>query len=163
MRNPLKLASRLLFAVAAAATLACGEGSESGTGPSTPPPSGGEPVAVGGTYALNQVRTLGNLGGGGSGLPADFVDGSGDHLVFLSGSLVLGEDGRFDMAVQATFRGNAVEMTDYGTYSVAGGGSIDFDSEKSTPRLTNGSVVSQNKITANTQFGGIPFEIDVVK
>jgi hypothetical protein len=161
MRNALKLASRLFLAVAVAGAAACGGGSDGGTGPSTPPPGGDNSGSVSGTYALTQVRTLGNLGGGGAGLPADFVDGSGSHLVFLSGTMVLGDDGRFDLTVQITFRGSPNELTDYGTYSVSGGGTIDFDSEKSSPRLSTGYVMSANKITANSQFGGIPFEIDL--
>jgi hypothetical protein len=116
---------------------------------------------INGTYALTQVRTLGHLSGGGSGLPVDFVDGSGDHLVFLSGTLILGADGTFDMKVQVTFKGNPSELTDYGTYSATSGG-ITFGSQKSTPRLSTGTV-SGNQITAQSQFGGIPFEIDVVK
>ena len=63
------------------------------------------------------------------------------------------------MKVQVTFKGNASEMTDYGTYSESGG-SLSFQSQKSSPRLSTGTI-SGNKITANSQFGGIPFEIDV--
>jgi hypothetical protein len=100
-------------------------------------------------------------GSSASGLPVDFVDGSGDHLVFLSGTLALGADGTFDMKVQVTFKGNPSELTDYGTYSVTSG-SITFSSQKSTPRLSTGTV-SGNQITAQSQFGSIPFEIDVVK
>lgn len=158
MRTTLKTATRLLLAVAVAGAAACG-GSDA-TGPSNPAP-GGNSGSVDGSYALTQVRTLGKLSGGGSGLPVEFVDGSGDHLVFQSGTLILGADGSFDLKVQVTFKGNPSELTDYGTYSVSGGGSIDFDSQKSTPRLSTGSVVSSKKITAKSQFGGIPFEIDV--
>jgi hypothetical protein len=159
MRSTLRSATRLLLTLAVVGATACGSGDDA-TAPSpgpepTPPPSGD----VGGSYALKQVRTLGNLGGGGSGLPVTFVDGSGDQLVFNSGTLVLASDGTFDMKVQVTFKGSAAELTDYGTYSVAGG-SIDFDSQKSTPRLST-ATASGNKITANSQFGGIPFEIDL--
>jgi len=88
--------------------------------------------------------------------------GSGAHLVFLSGTLTLGADGAFDLKVQVTFKGNPSELTDYGTYTVSEGGTIDFNSQKSTPRLSTGTV-NGNMITAHSQFGGIPFEIDVQK
>jgi hypothetical protein len=141
----------------ALATAACGGDSDS-TGPSAP---SSPPADVSGSYSLIQVRTLGNLGGGGSGLPVDFVDGSGDHLVFISGTLVLTADNRFDLSVEATFKGSPVTMTDYGSYS-ANGASIDFDSEKSSPRLSTGTL-SGAKLTAQSQFGNIPFEIDLQK
>ena len=83
----------------ALATAACGGDGDS-TGPSGPSgPSNQPPADVSGSYALTQVRTLGNLGGGGSGLPVTFTDGSGDQLVFLSGTLLLGNDGTFDLSV----------------------------------------------------------------
>ena len=75
--------------------------------------------------------------------------------------MTLGADGTFDMKVQVTFKGSPSELTDYGTYSVTGG-SITFSSQKSTPRLSTGTV-SGNQIRAQSQFGSIPFEIDVVK
>jgi hypothetical protein len=160
MRSPLKIATRLFLTVAVAGAAACGGDSSGSTGPSNPPPGPGPSDGVNGSYSLIQVRTLGNLGGGGTGLPVTFIDGSGDHLVFNSGTLTVGTDGRFDLKVQVTFKGSESELTDYGTYSVSEGGSIDFDSEKSTPRLSNGTVTG-NKITANGQVGGIPFEFDV--
>jgi hypothetical protein len=161
MRNTLKIASRLLLAVIVAGAAACGDGSDGTTGPSTPPPGGGSSSEASGSYALAQVRTLGHLSGGGSGLPVTFIDGSGDHLVFLSGTLAMGADGSFDMKVQVTFKGNASELTDHGTYSVSGG-NIVYASQKSTPRLSTGTL-NGNQITAKSQFGGIEFEIDVVR
>jgi hypothetical protein len=159
MRSTLRTATRLFLTLAVVGATACGGGDDatapsSGSEPGNPPSSD-----VSGSYALKQVRTLGNLGGGGSGLPVTFIDGSGDQLVFSSGTLVLASDGTFDMKVQVTFKGSSAELTDYGTYSVAGG-SIDFDSQKATPRLST-ATVSGNKVTANSQFGGIPFEIDL--
>ena len=157
MRTTIRTATRLLLGLAIVGAAACGSGDDA-TAPSPgPAPSGG----ISGNYALAQVRTHGNLSGGGSGLPVTFVDGSGDHLVFLSGTLTLGADGAFDMKVQVTFKGNPSELTDYGTYTESGG-TIAFSSQKSTPRLSSGTV-SCNQITAQSQFGGIPFEIDVVK
>ena len=157
MRSTLRTATRTLLALSVIGATACGGGEgDDSTGPSTPPPASGE---VSGSYALKQVRTLGNLGGGGSGLPVDFVDGGGNHLVFKSGTLVLGSDGSFDMKVQVTFKGSEGELTDYGTYSAAGS-SISFSSQKATPRLSTGTM-SGNKMTANSQFAGIPFEIDL--
>jgi len=161
MRDTLRIATRLFLAVAVAGAAACGGGSDGSTGPSDPGPSApSNPAEVGGSYALKQVRTLGHLGGGGSGLPVTFVDGAGHQLTFKSGTLVLGTDGTFDMKVQVTLGGNSGDLTDSGTYSVSGGGVIDFDSQKATPRLSTGTV-SGNKITAQSQFAGIPFEIDV--
>jgi len=159
MRSTMRSASRLVLALAFAGLTACGSGDDA-TAPSPGPEPAPPPSAdVSGSYALTQVRTLGHLGGGGSGLPVTFVDGSGDQLVFNSGTLVLASDGTFDMKVQVTFKGSAAELTDYGTYSMAGG-SIDFNSQKATPRLST-ATRSGNKITANSQFGGIPFEIDL--
>jgi hypothetical protein len=158
MRTTMRTTTRLLLGLAILAAAACG-GGEDATSPSPDPTPSAD---ISGTYALAQVRTHGHLSGGGSGLPVDFVDGSGDHLVFLSGTVTLGADGTFDLKVQVTFKGNSSELTDYGTYSVSGGGSITFSSQKSTPRLSTGTV-SGNQITAQSQFGSIPFEIDVVK
>ena len=158
MRTTIRTATRFLLGLAVVATAACGGSGGDATAPSDPPATGG----ISGTYALTQVRTLGTLSGGGSGLPVTFIDGSGDHLVFQGGTLTLGDGGTFDMKVQVTFKGNPSELTDYGTYTTSGGGGIDFYSQKSTPRLSTGSV-SGNTITANSQFGGIPFEVDVVK
>jgi hypothetical protein len=158
MRGTIRTTTRLLLGLAILGAAACGGGGGDATAPSPDPTPSGD---ISGAYTLAQVRTLGHLSGGGSGLPVDFVDGSGDHLVFLSGTLTLGADGTFDMKVQVTFKGNPSELTDYGTYS-ASSGSISFSSQKSTPRLSTGTV-SGNQITAQSQFGGIPFEIDVVK
>ena len=158
MHTTLRSATRLLLGLAVVAAAACGgeDGGSTAPNPNPEPTPSGEIAA---TYALTQVRTLGNLGGGGSGLPVTFTDGSGSQLVFLSGTLILGSDGAFDMKVQVTFKGNASEMTDYGTYSESGG-SLSFQSGKSSPRLSSGTI-SGNKITVNSQFGGIPFEIEV--
>jgi len=160
MRTTMRTTTRLFLGFAILAAAACGGGGEDATAPS-PSPDPTPSADISGTYALAQVRTHGHLSGGGSGLPVDFVDGSGDHLVFLSGTVTLGADGTFDMRVQVTFKGNPLELTDYGTYSVTSG-SITFSSQKSTPRLSTGTV-SGNQITAQSQFGSIPFEIDVVK
>ena len=157
MRNFSKIATRAFALLAITGAVACSGGDDGGAGPSSPTPA----TDATGTYSLTQVRTLGNLGGGGSGLPVTFTDGSGDELVFLDGSLTIGTDGRFDLEVHVTFRGNPATMTDYGTYSTSGG-SVTFSSEKSTPRLSTASQ-SGNTMTANSQFGGIPFEIDLVK
>ena len=159
MRTMMRTATRLLFGLVVAGVAACGGGDDA-TAPSGPPapPAGG---SVDGSYALSQVRTLGHLGGGGSGLPVTFTDGAGNQLVFLSGTLTMGSDGSFDMKVQTTYKGNAAELTDYGTYE-SSGASVTFHSGKSSPRLSTGSV-SGNTMTANSQFGGIPFEIDLVR
>jgi hypothetical protein len=158
MRTNVKFLTHLLLALTVSAAAACG-GDGGSTGPEPGP--GPAPADVSGTYSLNQVRTLSDLGGGGSALPCDFIDGSGDHLVFLGGTLILAADGTFDMKVQVTFKGNPSELTDHGSYAVSDG-VIDFDSHKATPRLSDGTV-SGNVITAHSQFGGIPFEIDLVK
>ena len=155
MHTTLRSATRLLLGLAAVATAACGGEDGGSTGPNPDPVPASEIAA---SYALTQVRTLGNLGGGGSGLPVAFTDGSGAQLVFQTGTLILGSDGTFDMTVQVALKGNASELTDYGTYTVSGG-SLSFQSQKSKPRLSTGTI-SGNKITANSEFLGIPFEID---
>jgi hypothetical protein len=142
------------FALLTLTVAACG-----GDGDSTgPAPAPGD---VAGTYNLNQVISKGNLGGGGSGMPVTFTDGGGTSLTFVSGTLVLAEDGSYDLTVEATFGSSDVTMTDYGTYSAAGS-SIDFTSTHDPERLTDGSL-SANQVTANSQFGGIPFEIRLAK
>lgn len=157
MHTMSRFATRLFLGLIVAGAAACGGGSDT-TAPS-PAPGDGQ---VSGVYTLSAVRTLGNLQGGGDGIPVTFTDGSGRPLVFESGTLTLGADGAFDLAVQAKFNGSATEMTDYGTYTVSGGGTIDFNSEKSSPRLSTGSL-SGNQVKAFSQFGGIPFEITTVK
>jgi hypothetical protein len=156
MQTTFRSATRLLLGLAVVAAAACGGDSGGSTAPNPDP----VPSDISGSYALSQVRTLGNLGGGGNGLPVTFSDGSGAELVFQSGTLILGSDGAFDLKVQVTFKGDPAELTDYGTYSVSGGGTVDFHSQKSSPRLSSGTI-SGNKITANSQFAGIAFEIDV--
>ena len=144
------------FAVVALATAACGDDSNDNTGPSAPPPAD-----VSGTYQLQRVRTLGNLGGGGNSLPVTITDGGGSTLTFQSGTLVLAEDGTYTLEVEAEFNGGGVTMTDEGSYSMAGA-TIDFDPSSSQQRMKDGTV-SGSALTAKTQFGGIPFEIDLSK
>jgi hypothetical protein len=157
MRTMMKHATRVLLGLVVAGAAACGGGGDDATAPSGPPAGG----TVEGSYALSHVRTLGNLGGGGNGMPVSFTDGAGHQLVFLSGTLAMASDGAFNLAVQTTYRGSPAELTDYGTYEAAGAG-ITFHSGKSTPRLSTGGI-SGNTLTANSQFGGIPFEIQLVK
>ena len=143
------------IAALALATAACGGDGGDSTGP------GPVPADVSGTYALTGLRTLGNLNGGGSGLPVTFTDGSGSTLTFLSGELVLTADGAYTLEVEAEFNGGGVTMTDEGLYDVEGN-SIDFNPTGSPQRMKSGTI-SGSSITAETQFGGIPFEIDVSK
>jgi hypothetical protein len=119
------------------------------------------PADVSGTYALTSLRTLGTLGGGGNGLPVTFTDGSGSTLTFKTGELVLAANGSYTLEVEAEFNGGDVTLSDEGSYSTAGS-AIDFTPSGSPARMKDGTV-SGNKITAETQFGGIPFEIKVAK
>ncbi len=144
------------FAVVALATAACGDDNNDNTGPSAPPPAD-----VSGTYQLERVRTLGNLGGGGNSLPVTFTDGSGSTLTFQTGVLVLAQDGTYTLEVEAEFNGGGVTLTDEGNYSMAGA-TIDFEPTGDPERMVNGTI-SGNAMTAQTQFGGIPFEIDLSK
>jgi hypothetical protein len=159
MRTMSRFAARVFLGLFAAGAAACGGGGDATAPSPAPGPGDGQ---VSGVYTLTAVRTLGNLHGGGPGIPVTFTDGAGRPLVFQSGILTLGADGAFDLAVQATFNGSHTEMTDAGTYTVSGGGTIDFDSQRSTPRLSTG-VVSGNQVKAYSQFGGIPFEITTSK
>ena len=145
------------IATLALVTAACGGDDSGSTGPSDPPPSSN----ASGVYALTSLRTLGHLGGGGSGLPVTFTDGSGSTLTFKSGELVMTAGGAYTLEIKAAYNGGDITMSDEGHYSVAGS-AIDFDPTSSTKRMKDGSI-SGNKITANTQFGGIPFEIHVAK
>jgi hypothetical protein len=137
----------------ALATAACG--GDDSTGPEP------VPADVSGTYALTSLRTLGTLHGGGNGLPVTFTDGGGHTLTFSSGELVLAADGSYTLEVEAAFNGGAVTMSDEGNYSISGS-SIDFTPTGSPARMKDGTV-SGSSITAETQFGGIPFEIKVKK
>jgi len=142
----------------AIATAACGGGDGGDTtGPSDP----GVPADVSGTYAITGIKTLGTLHGGGSGMPVTFTDGGGSSLTFNSGSLTLNGDNGYSLSVDASFNGSAVTMTDEGTWSLAGN-SITFSPSGSPKRMKDGTV-GGTKITARTQFGGIPFEITVQK
>jgi hypothetical protein len=143
------------FTALALGTAACG-GDNDSTGPAAPPPAD-----VSGTYDLTGLRTLGTLGGGGNGLPVTFTDGSGSTLKFSSGYLELLADGSYYLEVEAEFNGGGVTMSDEGTYDMSGS-AIDFTPTGSPARMRDG-VVSGSSITAETQFGGIPFEIDLEK
>jgi hypothetical protein len=138
-----RLAGTALTALAIG-TAACGGDSDS-TGPAP------APADVSGTYDLTGLRTLGNLGGGGAGLPVTFTDGGGATLRFESGYLELLADGSYYLEVEAEFNGGGVTMSDEGVYEV------------SDPARMRDGVVSGSSITAETQFGGIPFEIDLQK
>ena len=143
------------LAVVSLATAACG-GDDDSTGPSAP-----APADVSGTYQLLRLRSLGSLGGGGNGLPVTFTDGGGSTLTFQTGVLVLAQDGTYTLEVEAAFNGNGLTMTDEGNYSVAGN-SIDFEPTGDPQRMESGTI-SGNAMTAQTQFGGIPFEVDLSK
>lgn len=136
------------------ATAACGDDNDN-TGP------GPAPADVSGSYALTRLRSLGSLGGGGSSLPVTFTDGSGSTLTFESGQLVLAADGTYTLDVDAEFNGGNVTLTDEGNYSVEGN-SIDFDPTGDPQRMESGTI-SGNAMTAQTQFGGIPFEVELSK
>ena len=142
------------FTALALATAACG-GDNDSTGPAP------APADVSGIYDLTGMRTLGNLGGGGSGLPVTFSDGGGSTLKFESGYLELLADGTYWLEVEAEFNGGGVTMTDEGVYEVSGP-AIDFTPDGDPARMRDG-IVSGSSITAETQFGGIPFEIDLAK
>jgi hypothetical protein len=149
-----RLAGTALTALAIG-TAACGGDSDS-TGPSAP-----APADVSGTYDLTGLRTLGNLGGGGAGLPVTFTDGGGSSLRFESGHLELLADGSYYLEVEAEFNGGDVTMTDEGVYDVSGN-AIDFTPTGSPERMRDGTI-SGNSMTAEVQFGGIPFEMDLAK
>src|SRR5262245_17438735 len=106
-----RLAGTALTALAIG-TAACGGASHS-TGPAP------APADVSGSYDLTGLRTLGNLGGGGAGLPVTFTDGGGSTLRFNSGHLELLADGSYTLEVEAEFNGGDVTMTDEGVYDVS--------------------------------------------
>jgi hypothetical protein len=140
--------------VVSLATAACG--GDDYTGPSAP-----ALADVSGSYQLVGLRSLGSLHGGGHGLPVTFSDGGGSTLTFQGGQLVLAQDGTYTLEVEAEFNGGGVTLTDEGNYSTAGN-SIDFTPTGSPERMKDGTI-SGNAMTAQTQFGGIPFEIDLSK
>ena len=140
--------------VLALGTAACG-GDNDSTGPDP------APADVSGTYDLTGLRSLGNLGGGGNGLPVTFIGGGGATLKFNSGHLELLADGSYSLEVEAEYNGGSVTMTDEGNYDVSGN-IIDFTPTGDPARMRDG-VVSGSSIKAETQFGGIPFEIDLEK
>ena len=146
----------IAFTSLALVTAACGGDDNGPSGPSAP-----APADVSGTYALTSLRTLGNLGGGGNGVPVTFTDGSGSTLTFNTGHLTLNSDGSYELEVEAQFNGGDVTMTDEGSYDVSGN-SIDFTPSGDPARMKDGTI-SGSSMTAETQFGGIPFEIDLQK
>jgi hypothetical protein len=140
----------------ALATAACGGDDDNGsTGPQP------VPADVSGTYSLTSLRTLGNLQGGGHGLPVTFTDGGGSTLTFLSGHITLNADGSYELEVEAEFNGGDVVMDDEGVYDISGN-AIDFSPTGDPARMKDG-IISGTTMTAETQFGGIPFEIDLEK
>jgi hypothetical protein len=140
----------------ALATAACGGDDGGPSGPSAP-----APADVSGTYDLTRLRALGNLGGGGNGLPVTFIGGGGATLTFNSGHLTLKSDGSYELEVEAVYNGGGLTMNDEGTYDVSGN-SIDFTPTGDPARMKDGTI-SGTSMTAETQFGGIPFEIDLQK
>jgi hypothetical protein len=144
----------------ALATAACGGDDDGPSGPSAPAPAPA-PADVSGTYDLTRLRALGNLGGGGNSLPVTFLGGGGATLTFNSGHLTLNSDGSYELEVEAVYNGGGVTMDDQGTYDVSGN-SIGFTPTGSPARMKDGTI-SGSSMTAETQFGGIPFEIDLQK
>jgi hypothetical protein len=94
-------------------------------------------------------------------VPVTFTDGSGSTLRFTSGHLTLNADGSYELEVEAEFNGGEVTMDDVGSYDVSGS-SIDFTPTGHPARMKDGTI-SGASLTAETQFGGIPFEIDLQK
>jgi hypothetical protein len=146
----------IAFTSLALATAACGGDDSGPSGPSAP-----APADVSGTYDLTSLRALANLGGGGNSLPVTFIGGGGSTLTFKSGHLTLNSDGSYDLVVEAVYNGGDVTMSDEGNYDVSGS-SIDFTPTGSPARMKDGTI-SGSSMTAETQFGGIPFEIDLQK
>jgi hypothetical protein len=100
-----------------------------------------------GTYSLTQVRTLGNLGGGGSGF-GDVHDGRAMSS-FLNGA---SPSARWPVRPGgASPLGNLATMTDYGTYSAR-------RQRRQFEKLPWLSTASQagNTMTANTAGGNLP-------
>jgi hypothetical protein len=143
------------FTTLAVATAACGGDDNGSTGPQP------VPADVSGTYSLTSLRSLGSLGGGGNGLPVTFTDGSGSTLTFSTGVMVLNADGSYTLEVEAEFNGGGVTLTDEGLYDLTGN-AIDFTPTGDPARMRDGTI-SGTSMTAETQFGGIPFEIDLQK
>jgi hypothetical protein len=143
------------FTTLAVATAACGGDDNGSTGPQP------VPADVSGTYALTSLRSLGSLGGGGNGLPVTFTDGSGSTLTFSTGVMILNADGSYTLEVEAEFNGGGVTLTDEGLYDLTGN-AIDFTPTGDPARMRDGTI-SGTSMTAETQFGGIPFEIDLQK
>ena len=143
------------FTTLAVATAACGGDDNGSTGPQP------VPADVSGTYALTSLRSLGSLGGGGNGLPVTFTDGSGSTLTFSTGVMILNADGSYTLEVEAEFNGGGVTLTDEGLYDLTGN-AIDFTPTGDPARMRDGTI-SGTSMKAETQFGGIPFEIDLQK
>ncbi len=143
------------FTTLAVATAACGGDDDGSTGPQP------VPTDVSGTYSITSLRSLGSLGGGGNGLPVTFTDGSGSTLTFSTGVMVLNADGSYTLEVEAEFNGGGVTLTDEGLYDLTGN-AIDFTPTGDPARMRDGTI-SGTSMTAETQFGGIPFEIDLQK
>jgi len=146
----------IAFASLALATAACGGDDGGPSGPSAP-----APADVSGTYGLTSLRALANLGGGGNGLPVTFIGGGGSTLTFKSGHLTLTSGGAYELLVEAVYNGGDITMSDEGNYDVSGN-SIDFTPTGDPARMRDGTI-SGSSMTAKTQFGGIPFEIDLKK
>jgi hypothetical protein len=94
-------------------------------------------------------------------LPVSFTDGGGSTLTFLSGYITLNADGGYELEVEAEYNGGEVVMDDQGVYDISGN-SIDFSPTGDPARMKDG-IISGSSLTAETQFGGIPFEIDLEK
>ena len=63
--------------------------------------------------------------------------------------------------MEAEFNGGEVTLTDEGS-TTCSGNSIDFTPSGDPARMRDGTI-SGSSMTAETQFGGIPFEIDLQK
>lgn len=140
---------------------ACSDDASDIAGAGTEPAPAPAPAEVSGNYALMEVRTLGNLNGGGPGLPVTFTDGAGTPLTFKSGILTLEADGTYSLVVDAKFGSTDLQMTDEGSY-VHSGNSVDFSSTSEFPRMFTAEF-DGDMMTAQSNFAGIPFEIDLLK
>jgi hypothetical protein len=111
------------------------------------------------SYTLVGVQAIASLGGGGSGVPVTFVDGSGRQLRFDSGSLKLEADGSYDLTVNVVFNNSSYDAGDLGTYA-RNGASLAFSSQLD-PADNFAGTEAGSHLKAPYRVAGLMFELDL--
>ena len=124
----------------AAITAACG--SDSVTGPSS--------GQVAGAYAMSTARGLP--------VPRTFTDAAGSKLTIEGGSMTIDANGTYALEYKGKLNAITFDLTDEGTYSLAGA-TMPFVSEDTDDPPFTGRVQGKSVLVDGFKIAGVKFEL----